>query len=95
MLRIIGAASPYTEQHEAKFKTNGLSLMSTLSLIIEQKNRYSRFLKVTLVKAIERAIFPLAELTQFSSCLAVPNIFHNCRRQAIYNERWDNLNMRI
>lgn len=79
MPRIIGTASPYTEQHEAKFKTNGLSLMNTLSLIIEQKkNRYSRFLKVTLVKAIERAIFPLAELTQFSSCLAVPNIFYNC-----------------
>lgn len=79
MPRIIGTASPYTEQHKAKFKTNGLSLMNTLSLIIEQKkNRYSRFLKVTLVKAIERAIFPLAELTQFSSCLAVPNIFHNC-----------------
>lgn len=64
MPRIIGTASPYTEQHKAKFKTNGLSLMNTLSLIIEQKkNRYSRFLKVTLVKAIERAIFPLAELT--------------------------------
>lgn len=52
--------------------------MSILSLIIEQKNIYSRFLKVTLVKAIETEIFPLAELTQFSSCLAVPNIFHNC-----------------
>lgn len=48
---------------KTKFRTNGLSLMSILFLIIEQENRYSRFFKVTLVKAIEKAIFPFVELT--------------------------------
>lgn len=61
--RIIKAASHYTKQHETKFKTNGLSLMSILLLIIEQENRYSRFFKVTLVKAIEKLIFPFGEVT--------------------------------
>lgn len=52
--RIITVASHYTKHHETKFKTNGLSLTSILCLIIEQENRYSRFFKVTLVKASER-----------------------------------------
>lgn len=63
MPRIIRIVSHYTKQHEAKFRTNGLSLMSILFLIIEQENRYSRFFKVTLVKAIEKAIFRFVELT--------------------------------
>lgn len=63
MPRIIRIVSHYTKQHETKFRTNGLTLMSILFLIIEQENRYSRFFKVTLVKAIEKAIFPFVELT--------------------------------
>lgn len=63
MPRIIRVVSHQTKQHERKFRTNGLSLTSILFLIIEQENRYSRFFKVTLVKAIEKAIFPFAELT--------------------------------
>lgn len=63
MLRIIRVASHYTKQCETKFRTSGLlSLMSTLFLIIEQENRYSRFFKVTLVRTSEKAIFPFAEL---------------------------------
>lgn len=53
--------SPY-KKPETKSKTNGLKSREHIVLIIEQENRYSRFFIVTLVKAIEEAIFPFAEL---------------------------------
>lgn len=72
MPRIIRIVSHYTKQHETKFRTNGLSLMSILFLIIEQENRYSRFFKVTLVKSYWKGniSFCRTDLIFFLSCCA-------------------------